>query len=71
MKAGLVDDLDGYELTWHEDDELHQAEGAISAHLGISVDRAARVLQERADTSGRSRAEVAEEITRRLRGVNG
>jgi hypothetical protein len=35
-----VDTSDGYELSWHEDDQLHQAEGMLSARLGITVDEA-------------------------------
>jgi AmiR/NasT family two-component response regulator len=57
-----MDTSDGYEFTWHEDDELHQAEGMLSARLGISVDEAVDAIHRRAEASALTRAEIAEQV---------
>ncbi|WP_433037338.1 ANTAR domain-containing protein [Actinomycetospora sp. CA-053990] len=50
-RGGSMDAFVGYELTWHEDDELHQAEGMLSARLGISIDEAVAAIERRAKAS--------------------
>ena len=53
---------DSYELTWHEDDKLHQAEGMLSARRGISVDEAVKAIYRRAEASTLTLSEVATEV---------
>jgi hypothetical protein len=58
-EGGPMNTADGHELSWHEDDKLHQAEGMLAARLGISVDQAVDVIHRRAEASGLTPAEVA------------
>jgi hypothetical protein len=53
---------EGYELTWHEDDELHQAEGMLSARLGTSLDETVSAIHQRAEASGQTLLEAATEM---------
>jgi AmiR/NasT family two-component response regulator len=55
---------DPYTLTWHEDDELHQAEGALSARLGVTVDEALRAIRAHSADTGTPVRELATGIVK-------
>ncbi|WP_433781435.1 hypothetical protein ACQPX6_12070 [Actinomycetospora sp. CA-101289] len=57
-----MDTSDGYEFTWHEDDELHQAEGRVAVRLGISIEQAVHTIHRRAQASALTRAEIATQM---------
>ena len=44
------------------DDVIHQAEGVLSARLGVSVEQAAMILLVRADSRGLPLGRVADEV---------
>jgi hypothetical protein len=62
MEGGPMDTSDGYELTWHEDDQLHQAEGMLAERLGISINEAAGAIHRRAEASALTPAEIASQV---------
>jgi hypothetical protein len=68
MEGGPMDTVDRYEPTWHEDDELHQAEGMISWRLGISVDEAVYVIRRRAEASTLTLSEAATQVLDEAKG---
>jgi AmiR/NasT family two-component response regulator len=69
MEGGPMDVPDSYELTWHEDDKLHQAEGMLSARLGLSVDEAVNAIHRRAEASTLTLSEVATQVLGEARGA--
>lgn len=54
-----MDEATEHEKLWHEDDVLHQAEGVLSARLGIPVDAATRALRAHAEAEGSAPHDVA------------
>ena len=46
-------------LSWHEDDDLHQAEGMLSVRLGIPIAEAVDALRARSVSTGQGVHEVA------------
>jgi AmiR/NasT family two-component response regulator len=57
-----MDEAAAHEQMWHEDDELHQAEGVLSARLRVSVEEAVNALQTHAAAEGSSRHDVARRV---------
>jgi hypothetical protein len=57
-----MDEADAYEQTWHKDDELHQAEGILSAQLRVHVAEAVKALQAHAAGEGTSPHDVARRV---------
>ncbi|WP_328305845.1 ANTAR domain-containing protein [Actinomycetospora sp. NBC_00405] len=62
-----MDTSDGHDLSWHEDDELHQAEGVLSERLGISMDEAVIAIRRRAEASALTPAEIATQVLHEVR----
>lgn len=59
-----MDDATAHATMWHEDDELHQAEGMVSARLGIHIDDAVSALAAYATSEGTSVHSLAARVVR-------